>query len=245
MSNNKFICPVCSNKVESSSTEFCPTCNWENILISENASSGLKKYYQQKLESHKELFKKKHEAENRVESLSIENKSLIKEISEAKNNIEEAKKAKNQLKKLIEENNELTLQIKSYQEKFGDSWISNQKDKKATIAIQWEMTSQLKFRFYSDEIQKIFPDEIVMLLKKAKRPTADGDFNFAFMINTSTKKSVDKTTIELTVLNDELQKGKYYLRFTNLNFNTNNILFIHKEQGNHPTFDWEKTTINI
>lgn len=239
-------CPVCLNSVGNDTMEFCNVCNWELISIPNDSSMWLKDFYNKKFNLHSEQYLQIKSAKEKINEQiqSIENLSL--KINEAEKNISEAKEVKIQLRKSNEENSELISQIKFYQERFGDSWVGNPKETKSTLAIKWEMISAMKYRFYCDNIQSVFPSSIVMLLKKDSRPTADGDFNFALMIDTANKKMIDAKTYELTVTNNELKSGKYYSRFTNLNFNANNILFFHKEQGNHSTsFDWDKTIINL
>jgi len=246
MNNEMKKCPVCSSPIENDSKEFCLVCNWELISIPNNSSKWLKDFYNQKLKLHSEQYLQLTNGKEKINEQvqKIENLSL--KINEAEKSITEAKEAKLQLRKFNDENSELISQVKFYQERFGDSWIGNPKETKPTLAIKWEMISSMKFRFYCDNIQSHFPTSIIMLLKKNQRPTADGDFNFALMIDTANRIIIDTKTCDLTVSNNELKSGKYYSRFTNLNFNSNNILFFHKEQGNHSTsFDWDKTIINL
>jgi hypothetical protein len=246
MNNEIKKCPVCSRPVENDTTEFCPICNWELISIPNNSSKGLKDFYNQKLKLHSEQFLQLTRGKEIITEQVQKIEKISLKINEAEKSITEAKEAKLQLRKSNDENSELISQVKFYQERFGDSWIGNPKETKPTLAIMWEMISSMKFRFYCDNIQSVFPTSIIMLLKKNQRPTADGDFNFALMIDTASKKLIDAKTVELTVSNNELKSGKYFSRFTNLNFNTSNILFFHKEQGNHSTsFDWDKTIINL
>lgn len=49
-------CPVCGCKIHNSDIEFCTDCGWELIVISENASSSLKRFYDEKVNMHKRAF---------------------------------------------------------------------------------------------------------------------------------------------------------------------------------------------
>jgi hypothetical protein len=246
MNNEINKCPVCSSSVENDSSEFCPVCNWEIISITDNSSKWLKEFFSNKLKIQTEQYSQLKDSKEQITKQNQTIKNLSVKINEAEKSISGAKEAKLQLRKCNEKNSELISQLKIYQDRFGDSWIGNPKEIKPTLAIRWEMIKSMKFRFYCDNIQSVFPTSIVMLLKKNQRPTADGDFNFALMIDTTSRKMVDARTCELIVSNNELKSGKYFSRFTNLNFNSNNILFFHKEQGNNSTsFDWDKTIINL
>ena len=239
-------CPACLSSVENNATEFCHVCNWELISIPNDSSKWLKDLYNQKIKFHTEQYLQLTSNKEIITQQVQMIETLSLKINEAEKSISEAKDVKLQLRKSNELNSELISQVKFYQERFGDSWIGNSKEIKPTLAIKWEMISSMKFRFYCDNIQSIFPPSIIMLLKKNQRPTADGDFNFALMIDTSSRKIIDVKTCELTVSNNELKSGKYFSRFTNLNFNANNLIFFHKEQGNYSTsFDWDKTIINL
>lgn len=239
-------CPVCLSSVENDTTEFCNVCNWELISIPNNSSKWLKDFYNQKLKLHSENYLQLTSGKEKITDQIQKIEELSLKIKEADKTISEATEAKIQLRKSNDENSELISQLKFYQDRYGDSWIGNPKENKPTIAIKWEMVSSMKFRFYCDNIQSVFPTSIIMLLKKNHRPTADGDFNFALMIDTENRKMINTNICELIITNNELKSGKYYSRFTNLNFNTNNIVFFHKEQGNYSTsFDWDKTIINL
>ena len=238
-------CPCCLTVVSDDIKEFCPVCNWELFSISDDASEWLKSLFTQKLHTHKEQFLQQKANREKIEEQNCEIEILSSKIRDAHNSIDEAKMLKMELQKSNKREIELQEQVKLYQDRFGDSWVTSQGETKPTIAIKWEMISQMKFRFFCDNIQSVFPTEIVMLLKKDQSPMADGDFQFAFRIETTSKKIIDSKTCELTVSNNELQKGKYFIRFTNLNYSINNLLFFHKDQVNHPTFDRDKTIINI
>ncbi len=239
-------CLVCSVSLESETAEFCPVCNWEIISIPESSSKSLKNFYNLKLKLHLEQYSQLKAGEEKIAKQIESIEKLTLKIKDAEKTISEAKEVKHLLGKLNEENSELISQIKFYQERFGDSWIGNPKETKPTLAIKWEMISSMKFRFYCDNIKAIFPKSIVILLKKEQRPKADGDFDIALMIDTASRKIIDAKTCELTVSNNELKSGIFFSRFTNLNFNSNNILFFHKDQGNYSTsFDWDKTIIKL
>lgn len=241
-------CPVCSSEIDKNEVEFCPTCSWELISIPMGASEWLKNHYSRKLTFHSNQFSLLKSGEQEIIKLNEANKALSLKLGEAEKVASEVSAAKNNLKKSITEKEEMMKRINYYREKYGDSWVGGgqTKENKITTAIKWEIIAELKFRFVCHHIQSVFPSLIVMLLKKNSRPTADGDFNFAFMLDTNNKKLIDQNTIELSIANNELKSGKYFTRFTNLNFHTNNILFFHKDQGSvSSSFDWDKTIINI
>lgn len=237
-------CPVCNNNYESS-PEFCSVCNWEMVYIPDNSNKWLRDYYAKKLKLHTELFLQiiASKEQNKEQTTIIQGLSL--KIQDAEKIITSTQNKNIELEKLSKENLELITQLKFLKERFGESWVGISVDKKPTIVIKWEVFPSMKFRFYCNNIQSIFPSSLVMLLKKDSRPIADGDFTVALMIDTRNRKLIDSNICELVISNNELKNGKYFLRFTNLNFNKN-IIFFHKEQGIYPTsFDWEKTIINL
>jgi len=94
------VCPVCNSSLNSF-FEFCPKCNWELIVISEDSSLGLKNYYSEKMRLHKKsiieirdqdknynskiqeievLKKQKKEFELKIDSLRVEIKKYQDEI---------------------------------------------------------------------------------------------------------------------------------------------------------------------
>lgn len=103
---NNHNCPICNLQIQDDTVEFCPKCNWELIIICENASTGLKNYYTRKLEKHKiayaeilrlnqEFISKDHQVgifEKLNAELETKNKLLNSEMEKQKPLFEKAKK---------------------------------------------------------------------------------------------------------------------------------------------------------
>ncbi len=220
MNNQIHICSVC-NCEYNDGDDFCSLCGFDLITIPNNSSEWLKNYYQKKTDWHKK-------------NIEIHN-----------SNIEQLGVYKNEIDRIKEEN----LLLKNFQSGYGEksiiSWLAPS-NKANTIIIEWEMISQLKFRFSSNlhVIEKILPNQIILLLKKDGVPNKS-DFNIALMIDTTNFEKVDIDTSEVLIKSNEIKNGEYFVRFINIDYNVEHIIYVHKEQKNHPTFDRNKIKIYL
>ena len=247
MNNITDICPVCSHQNIGEQLQFCLNCNWELILIPENASSLLKGYYNQKLKNHIESYQINLTNTTIIQQLKQENNKLTGECEHYKEKTQYTSTLETQLSAADESIKNLSSQLSSYKAKFGDSWVSqNNASIKKHVNITWEILSNNAIRFYNESIVDFMPLKIVLLLKKDERPKADGDFDIAITIDTKNMQFINNFTCELLITNQYILKGCYYLRFMNLNYAENNLFFFHKEQliSSH-SFDFTKTKINI
>ena len=75
-------CPVCGIQIQDGRIEFCSQCNWELIVISDDASQGLKNFYSEKLKRHKDQFAQTKKLNEVASSKSQQIDNLEKEKSE-------------------------------------------------------------------------------------------------------------------------------------------------------------------
>src|ERR1700753_124237 len=83
MANNQN-CPVCQTGIPGDEYAFCPQCGWELIIISANASQGLKELYEEKLKRHKSIMQER----NALNTQNVSNAELIRELNEKKASLE-------------------------------------------------------------------------------------------------------------------------------------------------------------
>ncbi len=112
------ICPVCDSPIKNGSIEFCPKCNWELVVITNQASTELKQYLDTKIKLHKETFLKSNSLREEVslrihsiEALEKENNELTSKIkilnSELSNKSEEFQKVKAKAEDTQEKQNKI------------------------------------------------------------------------------------------------------------------------------------------
>ena len=91
-------CPACNKAIVQNESVFCPTCDWELLLIPDNASQGVKDYYSEKLIKHRkniadkeQLIKEKNhglavidQMKGQIADFQSKNKTLTKDNEENK-----------------------------------------------------------------------------------------------------------------------------------------------------------------
>ncbi|MCW3108630.1 MAG: hypothetical protein JWQ09_3136 [Segetibacter sp.] len=136
-------CPVCNCQIQDGHEIFCPTCNWELIVIPNTASQGLKNFYKEKLELHKASFretdklneeilnkeKQLEKIEKQKSELEAQNKSLASDMANQKPLMDK-------VKKLEQESNESEKTIKDLKEKLKKEKEAKEKEQRAHEATK-------------------------------------------------------------------------------------------------------------
>jgi rRNA maturation endonuclease Nob1 len=73
-------CSICDTAIDNiKNTQFCPVCGWELIVIPENASDELKRFFKEKEELHKKNYLKYKESVAKLPVLTAKHKNAQNE----------------------------------------------------------------------------------------------------------------------------------------------------------------------
>lgn len=90
-------CPICKTVIEDPrSTQFCPTCHWELVVISADASQGMKDYFEQRrkaFQSYYSIIEEIPSLKDEIKKLEKEKKSLEHKIKERDTELETCNEA--------------------------------------------------------------------------------------------------------------------------------------------------------
>lgn len=90
-------CPICKTVIDDTrNTQFCPTCHWELVVISADASPGMKAYFDRKLKAFQDYYSAISaipSLESEIQKLEDENSDLERQIKDRKKDLKDSRKA--------------------------------------------------------------------------------------------------------------------------------------------------------
>lgn len=228
-------CPIC-NELNSLEEEFCQNCSWELIDIPKNSSLFLIKYFKTKIEKHKNIFEKKIKNINTIKKLNDKYYSVDKNLTLAK---EENKKLSVNNTKLIQEienKREIENQLKTYVERYGDSFEVSSNSSKKRLIVYWKIVNN-EIHLTSTENFNNVANKIAVLFSKDIKPQI-GNFDFSVI------GKIHNNIIRLELTG--FPKGSYTIKPISLTNRIVNITFMSEEQSLNPSnYNKNKLKINI
>ena len=122
-------CPICKTLIyDTCKTQFCPTCHWELVVISADASQSLKAYFDRKLKAFQDSYSvitAIPSLESKIKRLEKENDDLERQIKDRKKDLKDSQIALSIEQKL----HDVEIIIRETEQRISDA---------GTLAAQWD-----------------------------------------------------------------------------------------------------------
>jgi len=155
-------CPICNNSVNPSS-QFCDSCDFEIMIISNDASDELKNYLIKRLDLYKKNYQDKNNLKNQLDKIEMDLSKKNNENFEANALIEKQSEEINKFKGKFATTQEELNRLKSFENLANAKVIEIEKLHNEIVELKKKVSDTTKFK------------ELNILLKEAINSIASGN----------------------------------------------------------------------